>query len=153
VRVNYDMADAKLRLAGFIAVNQFLTTSDRLRRALRLDSEDLLILLTIALGTVQRLLRSPDPTGLAIAPSWLETDQIVPVSRRAVARAANLPRETVRRRVANLIARGILAEMEGGLRSAQRLVFDPEVRLAIHDMLERLAGTCRVLTKEGVLID
>lgn len=30
MRVNYDMADAKLRLAGFIAVNQFLTTSDRL---------------------------------------------------------------------------------------------------------------------------
>lgn len=152
VRVDYEMADAKLRLAGFMVVNQFLATSDSLRRALDLDPEDLLIVLTVALGTVQRLMRSPDPDGLAIAPSWLDIDQIVPVSRRAVARATNLPRETARRRVADLIKRGILTELDGGLRSAQRLVLDPDVRLAIHEMLERLAGTCRLLAKEGVLI-
>ncbi len=152
MQVDHDMADAKLRLSGFLAVNHYLSASDTLRRTFGLDPEDLLIVLTVALGSVQRMLRSPDPEGLAVSSGLVEQNRIVPVSRRAVARAANLPRETVRRRVAALLERGLLLEWEGGLRSARRLVLAPDVREAIHDLLESFAGTCRVMLREGILV-
>lgn len=151
MQVDHEVADSKLRLAGFAAINQYLIASNNLRRALDLDSEDLLIVLTVALGSVQRLLRQPDPEGLALSASVLEPEEVVPVSRRSVARATDLPRETVRRRAASLIERGVLAEWNGGLRSARRLVLEPAVQGTVHDLLVGIAGTSRLLIREGIL--
>ena len=149
--VDHDAADGKLRLAAFVVVNQFLATSDVLRRTFGLGHEDVLIVLTVALGNVQRMLRTPDPEGLAASTALVEQDRIIPVSRRAVARATGLPRETVRRRTNALVERGSLLEWEAGLRTARRLVIAPAVRDAIHELLELAAGTGRALLREGVL--
>jgi len=149
--VNSEAADAKLRLSGFLVANQFLATSAALRRAFGLGHEDVLIVLTVALGNVQRMLRTPDAEGLAVSTALVEQERIIPVSRRAVARATGLPRETVRRRTNALVESGHLLEWEGGLRTARRLVLSPPIRGAIHEMLELTAGTARALLREGVI--
>lgn len=151
MKVDHAIADTKLRLSGYLVVNQFLAAQDSLRRAFGLDPEDLLIVLTVALGSVQRMLRSPDPEGLAASAGLVEQDRIVPVSRRAIARSLDLPRETVRRRTAALVDRGLLLEWDEGLRTARRLVLKPTIRDAIHELLEGTAGTSRVLLREGIL--
>lgn len=153
MQVDHTIADAKLRLSGYLVVNQFLAAQHSLRRAFNLDPEDLLIVLTVALGSVQRMLRDPDPEGLVISASLVEQDRIVPVSRRAIARSLDLPRETVRRRTMALVERGLLLEWDRGLRTARRLVIMPAIREAIHELLESAAGTSRVLLREGVLHD
>ena len=150
MKVDHAVADGKLRLSGYLVVNQFLAAQDSLRRALALDPEDLLIVLTVALGSVQRMLRDPDPAGLAVSTALVEQERIVPVSRRAIARSLDLPRETVRRRTVALIERGLLLEWDRGLRTARRLVLVPAIRDAIHELLESTAGTCRGLLREGV---
>jgi|JI7StandDraft_1071085.scaffolds.fasta_scaffold460569_2 hypothetical protein len=144
-------ADAKLRLSGFLVANHFLATSATMRRAFGLGHEDVLIVLTVALGNVQRMLRMPDAEGLAVSTALVEQDRIVPVSRRAVARATGIPRESVRRRTNALVLTGILLEWENGLRTARRLVLSPQIRDSIHEMLELTAGTCRALQREGVM--
>jgi len=153
MKVDRATADAKLRLSGYLVVNQFLSAQHALRRAFGLDPEDLLIVLTVALGSVQRMMRDPDPEGLAISTSPVEQQRIVPVSRRAIARSLELPRETVRRRTASLVERGVLLEWDEGLRTARRLVLKPEIRDAIHELLETTAGTSRALLREGVFED
>ena len=77
--VNAEAADAKLRLSGFLVANQFLATSAALRRAFGLGHEDVLIVLTVALGIfrTQTPQGSPDWTGLmagttlAIIPTFI----------------------------------------------------------------------------------
>lgn len=149
--INPAAADAKLRLSGFLLANQFLATAATLRRAFGLGHEDVLIVLTVALGNVQRMLRTPDMEGLAASTALVEQERIIPVSRRAVARATGLPRETVRRRTNGLVLSGVLLEWEGGLRTARRLVLSPQIRDSIHEMLQIAAATSRALLREGVL--
>ncbi len=151
--IDHAAAEAKLRLSGFIVANHFLVASETLRRAFGLSHEDVLLVLTVALGNVQRMLRSPDDGGLAVSDALVDQDRIVPVSRRALARATGLPRETVRRRSNALLQSGVLLEWEQGLRTARRLVLAPAVRAAIHALLEQFAGTARLLLREGVLVD
>lgn len=152
MRVDHEVVDAKLRLAGFVAVNQILSAGDLLRRTFNLGHEDLLIVLTVGLGNVQRMLRTGDDQGEAASDALVEQHRIIPVSRRAVARATGLPRETVRRRTNAMVETGTLLEWGEGLRTARRLVISPQVRGAIHELLEQLAGTCRTLQREGMLV-
>lgn len=152
MRIDHERADETLRLSGFLVANQFLATSAALRDAFGLGHEDVLIVLTVALGNVQRMLRTPDAEGLAVSTALVEQDRIIPVSRRAVARATGLPRETVRRRTNALVESGHLLEWEGGLRTARRLVLAAPIRDAIHAMLEVTAGTARALLREGVMV-
>lgn len=151
IAIDSSAADAKLRLSGFLVANQFLATSATLRRAFGLGHEDVLIVLTVALGNVQRMLRTPDAEGLAASTALVEQNRIIPVSRRAVARSTGLARESVRRRTNALVVSGILLEWEQGLRTARRLVLSPQIRAGIHEMLELTAGTCRALQREGVM--
>lgn len=152
MQVDHVQADAKLRLAGFIAANHFLASGELLRRTFNLGHEDLLIMLTVGLGNVQRMLRAPDSEGETASAALVAQDRIIAMSRRAVARATGLPRETVRRRTNAMVETGTLLEWGEGLRTARRLVVAPEVRDAIHELLELLAGTCRALQREGIVV-
>jgi CRP-like cAMP-binding protein len=65
------------------------------------------------------------------------------ISRRMIAEKTGLPRETVRRKVAALIAQGqLFIDDAGGIRSTPRL-HDPEVQVAVssaHDAVVRYVG-------------
>ena len=147
-----DATDQRLRLAGFLVANQFLAAAQVLRKAFGLSHEDVLIVLTVALGNVQRMLRTPDAEGLVTSTALVAQGRIGPVSRRPVARATGLARETVRRRTAALVDAGVLLEWKGGLRTARRLVLVPDIRDAVHQLTELHAGTSRALLRENILV-
>lgn len=114
--------DEEFRLASYLVVADMLETHRIWRSYLGLDNDDLLILLNIALGNVQRFMRNVTERGSFLANVGIPQDAIVPISRRAIARATGLPRETVRRRVDRLIAAGLLVELPSGVRSRPRLL-------------------------------
>lgn len=151
LRVRPERVADKLRLASFILANHYLDASAHLRRAFGLGQEDVLILLTVAMGNVQRMLRAPDEEGLALSTALVDQDRIVPVSRRAVARAAGLPRETVRRRTNAMLDAGVLLPWGTGLRTALRLVLAPQVQDAVQALTESHAAATRALLRHGLL--
>jgi hypothetical protein len=80
------------------------------------DLESTLIYLCVCCACVSGALRDPaliiepPPSGL-MPPEYYR-----PVSRRAIAASTGLPRETVRRKIAALVARGDLIATQGGVR-------------------------------------
>jgi hypothetical protein len=49
-------------------------------------------------------------------------EMVRPISRQAIAESLNIPRETVRRKVAYLIERGLLSEVRGGIITARGVI-------------------------------
>jgi hypothetical protein len=102
------------------------------------DLEDFLIILAVSCIS----------NGAALRSYWALTDgdsappesMLRPVSRRAVAASTGLPRETVRRRIAQLVATDQLIEVAGGVRCHADLLADPrtlEFATAVIGELER----------------
>lgn len=80
------------------------------------DLETIVVYLTVAAASAGRHLRDPAQVGrLDDAP--LPADLHRPTSGRAVALSSGIPRETVRRRIAALVAEGRLAQDERGVRT------------------------------------
>lgn len=84
--------------------------------AFDIDLIDVLVVLTTYAGNYAYLKYEPALARLqreeAVSP---EIDLRRPTSRNAVAAALNMPRETIRRRVARLVEAGYLAERDGGV--------------------------------------
>jgi len=84
------------------------------------DYEQMMICLAISTSNIQGLMNSPEKFAPyasleVVIPAELQR----PVTRSAVTRATGLPRETVRRKAASMIASGLLiADERGGLRLA-----------------------------------
>lgn len=84
------------------------------------DCETILVLLTVVAGSAAVNQRDEDVIqGLNAAP--LSDEHLRPLSGRAIAASSGLPRETVRRRLEQLVAEGRLVRDERGY----RMVFDP----------------------------
>ncbi|MDB5459205.1 MAG: hypothetical protein JWO72_946 [Caulobacteraceae bacterium] len=81
------------------------------------DYEAILIYWSVALASVGRYLRSDDLITLIESGSPLPEEAHHPVSARAIAEATGLPRETVRRKIAHLVAEGHLAQDSRGVRT------------------------------------
>jgi hypothetical protein len=52
----------------------------------------------------------------------IPAEMVRPISRQAVAESLNIPRETVRRKVAYLIERGFLSEVPGGIMTTRGVI-------------------------------
>jgi hypothetical protein len=87
------------------------------------DYEAILIYWSVVVASVGRYLRSVDQVKLIEgggAP--LPPEEHHPISARAIAEATGLPRETVRRKIAALVADGFLAQDSRGVRSVPGLL-------------------------------
>lgn len=98
------------RASAYVMANCFLNQQQIMATALRMTIIELTIFLTVSLAGVQKLVRNAD-----VPEQWRGTEPLpIPmvgtISRRAIAEATGIPRETVRRIVADLIARGHLIE-------------------------------------------
>lgn len=141
----------EFRLVSYLVVGDMLETNRIWREYLGLDNDDLMVLLNIALANVQRFMRDRVGRDPFLANVGIPQDAIVPISRRAIARATGLPRETVRRRVDRLIAEGLVVELTGGVRSRPRILAETNVIAALIEHVERLTGTTNALLDRGVL--
>lgn len=120
---NPEVMQKNWRVAMFALINMFLATQRAMSSDGELGPTEILIYATIATANIQKLMREraiPDGfTGTQVLPrEW-----VVPISRNAIAETSGLPRETVRRNVEQMIARGLLMEDErGGVTSAPGMI-------------------------------
>ena len=103
---------------------QGLITAEGLLRILRAagdtyghDYEAILIYWSVAVASVGRYLRNDDLIVLIESGGPLPEEAHHPVSARAIAEATGLPRETVRRKIAHLVADGHLVQDDRGVRT------------------------------------
>ncbi len=73
------------------------------------------------------------------------------ISRMALARATGLPRETVRRKVAKLLARGWIIELPGGLRARPDLNRHPAYFGTLEPQAQNLRRLFTMLLQVGAL--
>lgn len=122
------------RLAMYEIISTMLDLTGDVHRTLGLRPDCCQIYMLIAVSTVQRFARAPDETNVGGGP--LPTELSGTISRRRLAEASGLPRETVARHVRNLIERGLVVEHGSGqLTTPPGLLRD----LAPTGLLERVA--------------
>ncbi len=149
VRMTPETLDGKHRLAAFHAGNHFIIESRLLSDATGLDPVMLLILSTIAVGSVQRTMRAGSLEDRFKGMEPLSVADFRPMSRRLIAQATGLPRETVRRRVAQLVEMGFIEEDGRGVRS-NNLVSNPRLMGALEQVLKHQVLITNALIAEGV---
>lgn len=86
------------------------------------DYEAILIYWSVVVASVGRYLRSEDLITLIEGGGPLPAEEHHPISARAIAEATGLPRETVRRKIAILVADGHLAQDSRGVRTTPGLL-------------------------------
>ena len=87
------------------------------------DYEAILIYWSVVVASVGRLLRNDDQLRLIETDGQpLPAEEHHPISARAIAEATGLPRETVRRKIALLVADGHLAQDSRGVRTKPGLM-------------------------------
>lgn len=132
---------AKPQLAAFHAGNHFVVETRHLSDATGLDPVMLQILTTVAVGAVQRSARERTGESGMLAAR--------PMSRRVIARATGLPRETVRRRICQLVEMGFLEQDGEGVTPAD-ISGNGRMATAIGQILLHHAQITNLLLAEGV---
>jgi biotin operon repressor len=108
---------------GVLAAQALITVEGMLRilraagDAYGHDYEAILIYWSVAIASVGRYLRSDDLITLIESGGPLPEDEHHAISARAIAEATGLPRETVRRKIAHLVADGHLVQDRRGVRT------------------------------------
>jgi CRP-like cAMP-binding protein len=133
LRVREEAVAANAPLVLYACGRLFLEEAHCLSDGQRLDPASVLIATTVAIGAIERGMKNGGT--------------MKPMSRRAIASATGLPRETVRRRVDRLVEGGLLRIVRGGvLPPAEGAGSEPLYRLA--SSLVKAAG---LLLAEGVV--
>jgi hypothetical protein len=151
VSVNRRAAQEDARLVIFELGNCFLLQHRMLGEILGLKPVQALIVLTVAISTVQKYMRQPVPDPAYRASVPLPDTLSGGISRRAIARSTGLPTETVRRCVEELVAIGRLEIL-----SAQMVRTPPGSILwlageQLETMVAAVGRQADALTRAGVL--
>jgi hypothetical protein len=140
----------ELRLCGFALLTHYLTMHQIIAEHVRLQPVELLILISLTTGNVQRALRPRELPEALRGSSPLPPELVVPMSRRAIARVSGLPTETVRRHVESMVERGILVATPRGVVAPNRL-HEPWAAAAALRMADSHAGCTERLVALGVI--
>jgi hypothetical protein len=113
------------------------------------DYEAILIYWSVVVASVGRYLRNDDQLKLIESGGQpLAPEEHHPISARAIAEATGLPRETVRRKIAALVAEGYLAQDSRGVRTTPGLLEQrgngPFVSLATRE-IKRMAQSMETM--------
>ena len=104
------------RVVGYFIAEFMIRTALPVVAAFDNDYEAALIFLVITTHNTQNLMLNQNTRrSYASLADDVPLELMDPISRQAIARSTNLPRETVRRKVARLIERGFVAEVAKGL--------------------------------------
>jgi hypothetical protein len=148
LRLELEAFERVQRLAMYEIASAILDLTGDVHRTLGLRPDACQIYMLIAVSAVQRYARAPDEAHVGADP--LPTAAIGTISRRRLADASGLPRETVARHVRHLIERGLVIEHgRGQVSIPPGLLRD----LAPTGLLERLARRSAALANALARLD
>lgn len=150
IEVDDEGLAAKLRLAAYLQADHFLSVWRTLADTLGPDPAMVLIVLTINSASIQRALRGAGDDAAPPHGQAIEAHHFKPISRRAIAQATGLSRETVRRKVRKLIEAGVVVEDGQGVKS-MNVMADPRAAQAVLQMSRDQVRLANRLLAEGVL--
>jgi CRP-like cAMP-binding protein len=140
------------RVAMTALCNQFLTMHRAVSEVASLGPTETLIFLTISVANVQRLMRERAIPVQMCGIEPLPREWVVPISRNAIASATGLPRETVRRQVAKMIARGLLVDdPRGGVTPQPDIITSGGFEPILEGLMTEFARTMEVLCRTGAI--
>jgi hypothetical protein len=134
--VDIDGVERGLRMRAFLAVESLLRM---LRTAVDAfgDLDSAMIYLTVVAASAGAGARDPEFRAVFdTAP--LPDEAFRPVSRRAISLATGLPRETVRRKIARLVAEGHLIEEADGVRAPSNTIMRRDNLAFARDLIREL---------------
>jgi len=123
LKLNSDAAASKLRWVGLQLALSGLRMGEEYRRILAQDLDSVVVVLAVIAIVLERPLRSEADITLYDLNNAITIDEVTPCSVASIAAATGLNRETARRKVNNLIKRGVLRKLPGGA-----IVFADEMR-------------------------
>ncbi len=139
-------------MASFAMASSYLRQYRIMADYLEMKPATAIVFLTIVLASGQRYVRQLEVPEEFRGVAALPRDQVVPISRRALAGATGLPRETVRRIVAELIAAGHVTERgRGGVISREGELLSGRAQSAIERLALEFVQTFETLSRLGVL--
>lgn len=154
MQVVHEEITANFRASGYAITNCFVNQQRIWMETLKMDPATLLIYMVIALAGVQKLTRQLNIPEHMKGFEPLPPELVGTISRRAVAAASGMPRETVRRIIVELLESGRLVKSG---RNAVRLPSDnarTEGFMGVPSLL--MVETMRMideLQRLGVLVD
>jgi hypothetical protein len=140
------------RTAMFALTNLFLALHRTLAGHENLSPAVILIYCTVSVGNIQKLMRERVVPGEFTATAVLPREWVVPMSRSAISAATGLPRETVRRHVAQMVANGMLVEdPRGGVTMTPGAIQTRGLEPLLETMLAEFTRTAEALLRAGVI--
>jgi hypothetical protein len=140
------------RLIAHFVTEFILRSAEGVSQAFDHDYEAAILFLTISIRNSERVMS--DPKLREIYGSYTSTippEHTLLISRMALARATGLPRETVRRKVAKLIAKGWVVELASGLRARPDLNRHPDYVAVLEPQAQNLRRLFTILLTTGAL--
>jgi hypothetical protein len=149
---NTNLTD-ELRLASYAIVNSFLAQQQILADFLDMRSPQATVYLTVANATTQRFARKPLPDRKYRGSAPLPPEARGSISRRAIASATGLPRETVRRIVGELLAAGHLREAgPRGVASNADEALPEHTNQGMHKLATEVSKLVNELARLGIIV-
>ena len=143
LKLNPGAAESKLRLVGLQLALSGLRMGEEYRRTIARDLDSVVVVLAVIAIALERALRTRADITLYDVKNAIAINDVTPCNVASIAAATGLNRETARRKVNNLVKRGILRKLAGGA-----IVFTDEMRSspALADMLCRQVNEVARLT-------
>ena len=150
--IDEDAANANSRLTAIRAATMLMRSMELWRRD-RLDPENVLIILAVISITSEKLMRAQLDTKYCDLGTYLPLEQLQGCNVASIAAATSLNRETVRRRVRDLIGGGSLIRTEAGeiALSPDKVNEDSALEL-VRRQLEALVRFTNDSLRDGVLV-
>ncbi len=140
------------RLAGYQVANSFVAQHMILSEALQMKPVKMLVFMTIASATVQKFMRQQDIPAELAGTQNLSRDFVGYISRRAIASATGLPRETVRRTIIELDNDGLLIfSPSGSVANKGQILARPEVLEGLRLLTHEIASSAEKLLNFGIV--
>src|SRR5271165_4200869 len=140
-------------MAGYAIINSFLKQQVILNDYLDMRSTHATIYWTVAVSMVQKFVRRPggadEYRGVALLPDTM----LGSISRRAIASATGLPRETVRRVVGDLLASGHLIEVgRSGVMCRRGELLSEDAQAGVLRLAKEISSLVDELSRLGVIV-
>lgn len=152
VTVNRGAFEKKSRVFGYEFGVMLCELLPRYQGLFQSDFSKVLIMHAVGVATVSRLMSRPEAESYENVASVIPPEMQVPVNALSIADSTGIPRETVRRKIKELIVDGFLVEDErGGYRMKPGALVEHDVLSIYLDHLQSLTTLLNRSIEAGLL--